>query len=303
MRGTRFRAGGGSGRPARARHSFGAGESHRLFRFEHSAARRGSRIDACPDHRFALRGIAGPVARSVAIGDNSASSKTDAGKRKPRMTLKLYAHPLSSYCQKALIAFYENDIPFEFALVEPGSAASTEHARLWPLQKFPVLEDRGRAIPEASIIIEYLGLHHPGPVQLVPADAKAALDVRLMDRFFDNYVMTPQGNIVFDAIRPQGKQDAFGVEMSRMLLDKSYRWLDGHMAGRVWASGDGFSLADCAAAPALLYAGWTYPIPKSFSNVHAYRTRLLARPSYARALNEARPYRHMFPLGAPADRD
>ncbi len=124
-----------------------------------------------------------------------------------------------------------------------------------------------------------------------------------MDRFFDNYVMTPQGSIVIESLRPEDKRDPFGVEQARALLDKAYRWLDGHVADRTWAAGEAFSLADCAAAPALLYADWTHPIAQSLSNLRAYRTRLLRRPSYARALDEARPYRHLFPLGAPTDRD
>jgi glutathione S-transferase len=219
------------------------------------------------------------------------------------MALKLYAHPLSSYCQKSLIAFHENDVPFALAMLQNGSAASAECSKLWPLNRFPVLEDDGRVVPEATIIIEYLGVHYPGPVKLVPEDPAAALDVRLLDRFFDNYVMTPQGAIVFDSIRPADKRDPYGVEQSRTLLDKAYLWLEERMAGRAWASGDSFSLADCAAAPALLYADWTYPIPPRLTNVHAYRTRLLQRPSYAQVLDEARPYRHLFPLGAPVDRD
>jgi glutathione S-transferase len=219
------------------------------------------------------------------------------------MALTLYAHPFSSYCQKAIIAFYENDVPFELALLQTGSEASSECSRLWPLNRFPVLEEGGRVVPEATIIIEYLAVHYPGPVKLIPQDPDAALDVRLMDRFFDNYVMTPQGAIVFESLRPADKRDPHGVEQARALLDRAYLWLDQRMAGRVWASGEAFSLADCAAAPALLYADWTYPIPASLANVHAYRARLLQRPSYARALDEARPYRHFFPLGAPADRD
>ena len=219
------------------------------------------------------------------------------------MTLKLYEHPFSSYCQKALIAFYENDVPFEMALLETGSPASAELSRLWPLNRFPVLLDEGRVVPEATIIIEYLGVKYPGPVRLIPSDPAATLDVRLMDRFFDNYVMTPQGAIVFDSIRPEGKHDPFGVEQSRALLDKAYGWLNAHMQGRTWASGESFSLADCAAAPALLYADWTHPIPENLKDIRAYRMRLLQRPSYARILDEARPYRHLFPLGAPQDRD
>jgi len=219
------------------------------------------------------------------------------------MTLKLYAHPFSSYCQKALIAFEENGTPFELAMLETGSAASAECSRLWPLNRFPVLEDGGRVVPEATIIIEYLATHYPGPVSLIPTDLDAALNVRLLDRFFDNYVMTPQGNIVFESLRPADKRDPYGVEQAQALLDKAYLWLDARMADRVWASGEAFSLADCAAAPALLYADWTYPIPPSLTNVHAYRTRLLQRPSYALVLDRARPYRHFFPLGAPTDRD
>jgi glutathione S-transferase len=219
------------------------------------------------------------------------------------MTLKLYAHPFSSYCQKALIGLYENDIPFDMALLETGGAASAQLSILWPMQRFPVLEDAGRIVPEATIILEYLSLHYPGPTPLIPADPAAAIDVRLMDRFFDNYVMNPQGAIVFDFIRPQGKQDPYGVEQSRAMLERAYLWLDAHMASRTWASGEAFSLADCAAAPALLYADWTHPIPKSLGHLHAYRARLLQRPSYARALDEARPYRPLFPLGAPVDRD
>lgn len=219
------------------------------------------------------------------------------------MALKLYEHPFSSYCQKALIALYENGTSFEVALLETGSTASAELSQLWPLNRFPVLQDGDRIVPEATIIIEYLAAKYPGPVTLVPTDPAAAIDVRLMDRFFDNYVMTPQGNIVFESLRPEGSRDPFGVEQSRAMLDRSYAWLDGRMADRTWASGDTFSLADCAAAPALLYADWTHPIPDSLKNLRAYRQRLLERPSYARILDEARPYRPLFPLGAPEDRD
>jgi glutathione S-transferase len=165
------------------------------------------------------------------------------------------------------------------------------------------LLDGERVVPEATIIIEYLAVNHPGPVRLIPPEPDLAIDVRLMDRFFDNYVSTPQGNIVFDAIRPKGQQDPYGVAQSRALLDKAYAWINQRMGGRTWASGDGFSLADCAAAPALLYADWTHPIPRDLENLWAYRARLLGRPSYARILDEARPYRPLFPLGAPEGRD
>ena len=217
------------------------------------------------------------------------------------MAPTLYAHPFSSYCQKALIALYENATPFTYRMLGDAEAMA-ELAALWPMKRFPVLVDGERTVIEATIIIEHLGLHHSGPVRLIPADAKAALEVRAMDRFFDNYVMTPQGKIVRDAMRKPENRDRQGVEEAREMLDTAYRWLDAKMAGRPWAAGDGFSLADCAAAPALFYADWTHAIGEQFGNVRAYRRRLLARPSFARAVDEARPYRALFPLGAP-DRD
>jgi glutathione S-transferase len=219
------------------------------------------------------------------------------------MTLKLYAHPFSSYCQKALIALYENDTPFEYRrLSNDDPSAMTELASLWPMKRFPVLVDEGRVVTEASIIIEYLGLFHPGPVQLLPADPRAALEVRNMDRFFDNYISTPQQKIVGDSLRAEGERDACGVAQARAQLDTAYGWLDNVMKDREWAAGDRFSLADCGAAPFLFYADWTHRIDPSFEHVIAYRKRLLARPSFARAVDEARPYRPLFPLGAP-DRD
>ncbi|MCG7394409.1 glutathione S-transferase family protein [Microvirga sp. ACRRW] len=217
------------------------------------------------------------------------------------MTLKLYAHPFSSYCQKVLTALYENGIPFEYRMLG-DEAANAELAALWPIRKFPVLIDGERTVLEASIIIEHLGLFHPGPVKLVPEDPRAALDVRMMDRFFDNYIMTPMQKIVADRIRSEPDRDSHGVIEARRMLDTAYAWLDYAMAGREWAAGDAFSMADCAAAPSLFYADWAHPISAEHANVHAYRKRLLARPSFARAVDEARPYRQYFPLGAP-DRD
>jgi glutathione S-transferase len=219
------------------------------------------------------------------------------------MTLTLYAHPFSSYCQKVLIALYENGTPFRFRELGPEDPdAGAELERLWPMKRFPVLVDGGRTIVEATIIIEHLGLHHRGPVRLVPEDPRAALDVRMMDRFFDNYVMTPMQKIVADSLRAEERRDRQGVAEARAMLDTAYRWLDGRMAGREWAAAATFSLADCAAAPALFYADWAHPIAEEFANVRAYRRRLLERPSFARAVDEARPYRKLFPLGAP-DRD
>ncbi|KWR90573.1 glutathione S-transferase family protein [Cupriavidus sp. IDO] len=216
--------------------------------------------------------------------------------------MKLYAHPFSSYCQKVLTALYENHTPFEFRLLGDDPQAAAEHEALWPLRRMPVLVDEGRTVIESSIIIEYLGIRHPGPVRLIPHDADAALEVRKMDRFFDNYVMAPMQKIVLNSLRPEADRDAYGVNEARRLLESAYRWLEKNMDGRDWATGDAFSLADCAAAPSLFYADWSHPIDEAFANVRAYRQRLLARPAFARAMEEARPYRPLFPLGAP-DRD
>jgi glutathione S-transferase len=219
------------------------------------------------------------------------------------MTLQLFAHPFSSYCQKALIAFYENDTPFTFRMLssdEPGNGE--EFAKLWPIKRFPVLLDDGRTILEATSIIEHLTVRHPGPVRLIPEDPDAAVEVRMMDRVFDNYVMTPQGSIVFNSLRQPQDRDPYGDTQARSMLETSYAWLDERMADREWAVGETFTLADCAAAPSLFYADWTHPIDPRFGNLLAYRRRLLARPSFARAVDEARPYRSYFPLGAP-DRD
>jgi glutathione S-transferase len=216
------------------------------------------------------------------------------------MTLKLYAHPFSSYCQKALTALYENGTPFEWRLLGPDDpAASEELAALWPLRRMPMLRDGERTMVESSIIIEYLDQHCPGPAPLIPVDADAALEVRTLDRFFDNYVHTPMQKIVHDSLRAEGDRDRFGVGEARKLLDTAYAWLDLRMTTRHWAASEHFSLADCAAAPALFYADWAHPIPTTLTHLTAYRGRLLARPSFARAVDEARPYRKWFPLGAP----
>jgi len=215
----------------------------------------------------------------------------------------LYAHPFASYCQKVLIALYENDTPFIYRNLGPDDpSAMSELEKHWPLKKFPVLADNGRVMLESSVIIEYLGIRHPGPLRLIPADPEAALGVRIMDRFFDNYIMTPMQRIVADFIRAKGDRDPFGVEEARSSLDSAYGWLDGVMEKRTWATGADFSMADCAAAPSLFYADWVHEIGEKFSNARAYRQRLLQRPSVARTIDEARPYRKLFPPGAP-DRD
>ena len=213
----------------------------------------------------------------------------------------LYAHPFSSYCWKVLIALYENDTPFDYRTMESPNAGK-ELAALWPLARFPVLVDGGKPLIEATIIIEHLDIRHPGAIRFLPADPAAALEVRFLDRFFDNYVMTPMQMPVANALRPDSDRDPYGVAQAKASLDKAYAWLDARMADREWAAGNAFSLADCAAAPSLFYADWVHPVGDRFPAVSAYRARLLARPSVARAVEEARPYRHYFPLGAP-DRD
>jgi glutathione S-transferase len=214
--------------------------------------------------------------------------------------VKLYAHPFSSYSQKVLIALYENATPFEYRNLEEP-AANAELASLWPLKRFPVLADRGNTILETSTIIEYLQIHHAGRVRLIP-EGDAGVEVRMLDRIFDNYVMGPMQKIVLNQLRPEPDRDSYGVMEARGLLDRTYAWLDERLSGRTWATGAAFTLADCAAAPSLLYADWAHEIAPARANLRAYRARLLAHPSIARAVNEARPYRGYFPLGAP-DRD
>jgi len=214
--------------------------------------------------------------------------------------LELYAHPFSSYCWKVLIPLYENDTPFAYRMIEdPANAA--ELARLWPPGKFPLLVDAGRPVMESSLIIEHLQRFHPGAVAFLP-EGDAALEVRMLDRIFDNHVMNQMNRVVADALRGPERHDPIEVEQAKAALQKSYAWLETWLEGREWAAADVFSLADCAAAPALFYADWVDPIPEALVNLRAYRARLLARPSVVRAVDEARPYRAYFPLGAP-DRD
>lgn len=216
------------------------------------------------------------------------------------MSLTLYSHPFSSYCQKVLIALYENDTPFTYRHLE-HEGASDERAALWPFGKFPVLVDGDRTVAESSIIIEHLDLHHPGATRFLPDDPNAALEVRFMDRFFDMYVMTPMNKPVAEALRPDGRRETAHTE-ARKELETAYAWLEGVLAGRTWAAGDAFGMADCAAAPSLFYADWVHRIGDTYPAVRAYRQRLLARPSVSRCVEEARRYRPYFPLGAP-DRD
>ena len=219
------------------------------------------------------------------------------------MPLALYGHPFSSYTQKVLIALYENDTPFEFRGIGPDTPQHVaEWLRRWPLQKFPMLLDGERQVVETSIIIEYLQLAYPGSRRLLPADPMAALDVRFLDRFFDLHVMSPVQLAVDNQLQKLPMPPETGRAIAAEKLERAYDWLDSSLAGKTWAAGEDFTLADCAAVPALFYADWTHPIPPRCATLHAYRARLLARPSFARAVDEARPYRSLFPLGAP-DRD
>ena len=214
------------------------------------------------------------------------------------MSLILHAHPLSSYCWKALIALYEKEIDFEFRMLDLGDPDSrAAFAALWPIAKMPVLEDEGRGavVPETSIIIDYLDAHHPGAIRLVPEDADAARDVRLWDRIFDLYVQGPMQRIVGDRLRPEDQRDAFGVEEARASLAKALDMVDREVAGKTWARGDAFTLADCAAMPALFYADKVMPMAGRWPNALALLERLKARPSVARVLAEAEPWFKYFP--------
>ena len=219
------------------------------------------------------------------------------------MSLVLYGHPFSSYTQKALIALYENDTPFEFREIGPDTPQHiAEWQQRWPMGTFPLLVDGDRQFAETSIIIEYLQLAYPGPVRLLPADPMAALDVRFLDRFFDLHVMDAMQVAVSAAIGQVPMKSEDGLALATQRLERAYAWLEGHLAGRTWAAGEDYTLADCAASSSLFYADWTYQIPETYPLLRAYRARLLARPSFARAVDEARYFRPHFPLGAP-DRD
>jgi len=214
------------------------------------------------------------------------------------MSLTLYFHPLSSFCQKTLIALYENDMPFTPHVVDLMDAkANAEFKAIWPIGKFPVLRDsaKQRTIPESSVIIEYLAQHYPGKTSFIPKDAGQALETRLRDRFFDLYMNVPMQKVVTDKLRPAGKNDPHGVEDAKALLQTSLRMVDEIMATRTWAAGDVFTMADCAAAPPLFYANMVMPFGDTHKNVAAYLKRLMERPSYARALEEAKPYFKLMP--------
>ncbi len=214
------------------------------------------------------------------------------------MSLTLYLHPLSSYCHKVLIALYENDTPFTPVSVNLGDPAERAALlKLWPIGKFPVLHDaaRDRIVPESSVIIDYLDQHFPGRTRFVPEQGDAARDTRFWDRFYDLHIHNHMQKIVGDRLRPPDAKDPHGVADARARIGIAYGVIDAEMADRTWATGETFSLADCAAAPALFYANKVSPFTDSHEHLAAYVARLQARPSYARVLKEAEPYFAMFP--------
>ncbi len=211
--------------------------------------------------------------------------------------VKIYGHPFASFYWKALIALYERGVPFEFLMVDPEHPDNVEAIRrLAPTGQFPVLVDGDRVVIESAAIIEYLDLHHGDAPPIVPDDRRTAIEARQMDRIFDDYVAAPLGRMVLNALRDESQRDPVAVAEAQSVLDRSYAWLDHWMEGRDWAANEAFGLADCSGAPALFYAHWGHPIPESFSALHAYRARLIARPSIARVIDEARPWRNFFPL-------
>jgi glutathione S-transferase len=217
------------------------------------------------------------------------------------MTLKLYYHPLSSFCHKALIALYEKRTRFEPLVVDFGNPAErAEFNAKWPIGKFPLLEDGpGIYIPESSIIIEYLELHHPGGTKLIPLDPEKALSMRMSDRFLDTYLHYPMQAVVANVLRPDDAKDPFGVGQATKQIKLAYDMCEQKMGdGRTWAMGEDFSIVDCAAAPPLFFANKIIPLG-GHKNLAAYLDRLMARPSYARVLKEAEPFMQYFPIKAP----
>lgn len=211
--------------------------------------------------------------------------------------VQIYGHPFASFYWKVLIAVYERGVPFEFLMVDADHPENLDAVRrLAPTGQFPVLVDGDRTVIESAAIIDYLDLHHGASPPMVPTNARLAIEARQMDSVFDDYVAAPLGRMVLNALREQNNKDPLIVAEASTTLDKTYAWLDRWMTGRLWAANDTFSIADCAAAPALFYGHWGRPIPKALAALHAYRARLLARPSVARVVNEARPWRGIFPL-------
>lgn len=213
------------------------------------------------------------------------------------MALTLHYHPLSSYCWKLLIALAENGTPFEARVVNLGDpAARAAYAALWPTARIPLLVDGERVVPETSIQIEYLDHHHPGAVRLLPCDFDAQLEVRLWDRVFDLHVMTPMQRFIGQQLRPEAERDTATQTGAVNDLGMAYDLIESRLGGGPWAAGEAFSMADCAAAPALFYAAIVRPFSPGHARLNAYFERLLARPSVWQAIVQARPFFQYYPL-------
>jgi glutathione S-transferase len=224
--------------------------------------------------------------------------------------MELFGHPFSSYTWKALIPLYANRTPFEFRAITPGDEGETQFLRrVHPAGKFPVLVNGDTIVIEATSIIEYLAIHHPGTAPLIPADPAEAVTVRMIDRVFDNYVMAnvqrAMAAYFVDQDDPAGKglrdiPDAVEIKAAKARLRQAYSWLERWLSDN--ALPPHVSLVTCAAAPSLFYADWLERIPDDCPRLAALRAELLALPAVSRCVEDARPYRAYFPPGAP-DRD
>jgi glutathione S-transferase len=215
------------------------------------------------------------------------------------VTLQLFGHPFSSYTWKVLIPLWGNGIPFDFRAIGPDQPENgAELLRHWPFGQFPLLVDDGRLVAESTCIIEHLDAHYPGQHRWIP-EGELGRRVRFLDRLFDLRVMDIASKVVFDAIRPEDERNPADRRIARERLNVAYDWLEANIVDEPWAVGENFTLADCAAAPALFYADWVEEIGGTRPKLAAYRARLLGHPTVARAVDEARPYRPYFPLGAP----
>jgi glutathione S-transferase len=215
------------------------------------------------------------------------------------MSVKLYYHPLASFCHKVLIALYERDVAFTPELVNLGDKASRDaFAEVWPLLKFPVLVDgrTGKTVAESASVIEYLDGYSSKANPMIPADKFKAWEARMWDRIFDDILQLPMQKIVGDSLRPSTNRDPYGVDEALSQLAQAYGFLESRLPSRGWALGPDFSIADCSAAPAIFYADTVSPLGNSYPNLSSYYTRLKNRPSFARVLREAEPYFHLFPL-------
>lgn len=214
----------------------------------------------------------------------------------------LYMHPLASYCWKVLIALYETETPFRPVQIDGAPKENRAYASLWPMAKMPLLQDGASVVPETSIIIEYLQARHPGSTSLIPINGEEAREVRLWDRFFDLYVHSPLQKFVSDRMRPQNAKDPLGIAEARATLDTAYAVLDRRLTGRIWAAGEAFSMADCAAMPPLFYVDAVHPYRAIYPALAAYFERLVSRSSIQRVIREAQPWLRYFPFFEALDR-